>query len=152
MTANPIALELLQAESDRLETDHYARADLNCDGCTRLAAVSAEFAALSETPQVYVYLTSGGILDYRVTRGDVDVIDVDWDELMERSIEDWEGVIATLEGIADIDLRDAEIAEAAREIEKIRDYDEAEAAAEVARAKGAVEAARKILQAAGELP
>lgn len=77
-------------------------------------------------PQIYVYLTSGGILEYEVTRGDIEVIEVDWDENMERSIEDWEDVISRLEDIADEKLRDSEIYGAQREIEKLRDYAEAE--------------------------
>jgi len=106
---------------------------------------------MPEVPQIYVYLTDGGILDWEVTRGEIDVVSVDWDENMERSIEDWEDVIGELERLEPSKMRDREIANAQEEIEKLRLYEEGEAMAERQRQTQRVEDARKVLREAGEL-
>lgn len=104
-----------------------------------------------ERPQVYVYLTSGGILDYEVTRGDVDIVSVDWDELAERTVEDWDGIIATLESLAPGPVREAEIEDAREERQKLVDEEEMQdALAEQRRAK-AIADAEALLRTAGRL-
>jgi len=104
-----------------------------------------------DAPQIYVYLNSGGILEWTVTRGDIEVVAVDWDENMERSIEDWEDVIAELENLPPGKLRRQEIASAQEEIDKLRFYEEADRIAnEQAEAKR-VEAARELLKSRGEI-
>lgn len=60
-------------------------------------------------PQVYVYLTDGGILEYEVTKGEVDVIDIDWDENAEYEEEDLLGMRAKLERLPEGALRTAEL-------------------------------------------
>jgi len=78
----------------------------------------------ADRPQIYVYLTNGGILDWQVTRGDIDVITFDWDENMERTIEDWEDAKEQLAEIADPALRRNELASVDEEIEELRHHEQ----------------------------
>lgn len=108
--------------------------------------------AKPEQPQIYVYLTSGGILEYEVMRGDIDVVMVDWDENMERDIDDWEEVRGELERLVPSALRDQELKSVDDEIEELRDWEREREAAEQRREQNRLEEARRLLREAGELP
>lgn len=118
-----------------------------------LDALSQRIVALlnADQPQVYVFLDSGGILDYEVTRGDVDVVAVDWDENAERDESDWTDIIETLERLAPGELRESELTSARAELQQLIDYREAvDGLIEQARAK-AIADAEALLRDAGRL-
>lgn len=77
-TKFPIAVELLKREAQSLRGYDF----VNDWRTVRAAAVQAELTALNVVPQVYVnYSSEDGGLDVTVTRGEAEVIEMDWDGL-----------------------------------------------------------------------
>lgn len=102
-------------------------------------------------PQIYVWLTEGGMAEWEVTRGDIDVIFIDWDEYIrgERSIEDWEGLRENAERIASAGIRKTVLDEIDQAIADIRDQERMDEENEKTRERLRIDEAKKVLRDAG---
>lgn len=107
---------------------------------------------MTEKPQVYVNV-SGGIAEATVTRGDVDVIQIDWDNVNDESdIDTLREYRSELEQVADEEYRTRLLADMDEVIEKAIAEEEDAEIREEERRQHELAKARDLLRAAGELP
>jgi hypothetical protein len=104
-------------------------------------------------PQVYVNV-KGGIAEATVTRGDVEIIQVDWDmfEDSEPEAEDILNVYRELKLVADASYRRDLLDGLKEEVSRLTSWRRERRAADKRREQNQLREARELLIAAGELP
>lgn len=105
-------------------------------------------------PQIYIYNTEGGLTNWDITRGDIDVVWMPWDAFddNEPEPEDIKAYRQELTRIADPKLRKSQLTELDRLAARIAHWEKRRQTYHKAAQELKLQAARKTLRAAGELP
>lgn len=126
-------------------------AAIECNDCSEILIDFDRDPQPDERPQVYVSV-SGGIAETEATRGDVDIVTVDWDVFNVDLPDEWEtdDMREQLERLAE-PARGEQLAIFAEHMRKITRWRRQRADAEKRREEEALKNARRLLREAGEL-